>query len=90
MVMSDPMTNWPQGLADGENIVVYHSWADLELKVLHYLIPANEDERLEIGRRGREAALRYQRPWQQAEQLFLNDMSYRNMYGLFNKPYQGG
>lgn len=84
---SDPQVYWPHGTADGENIVVYHSWPDLELKVLYYLDPENEEERIRIGRQGREVALMYHRSWRQAERLFLNDMQYRNDYGLSNKPW---
>jgi hypothetical protein len=88
LVMSDPQTYWPYGTIDGENIVVYHSWVDLELKILYYLDPKNEEERMRIGQRGRETALTYHRSWQQSERLFLNDMTYRNDYGLSNKPFR--
>ena len=86
-VMSDPQIYWPHGTVDEENIVVYNSWVDLELKILYYLDPKNEDERIRIGQRGREVALTHHRSWQQAELLFLNDMEYRNDCGLANKPW---
>ena len=85
LVMSDPQTYWPHGTIDGENIVVYNSLVDLELKILYYL--KNEKERIRIGRQGRELALTNHRSWQQAERIFLNDMTYRNDYGISNKPW---
>ena len=86
LVMSDPQVYWPHGTLDGVNIVVYNSWVDLEVKILYYL--RNDEERIKIGQRGRELALTNHRSWQQAERLFLNDMSYRNEYGLSNKPWE--
>jgi len=83
LVMSDPQMYWPHGIVDGENIVVYSSWTDLEQKTLYYL--KNQRERIRIGIQGRELALTNHRSWQQAERLFLNDMTYRNDYGLSNK-----
>ncbi|KAL7527137.1 hypothetical protein ACHAXR_004431 [Thalassiosira sp. AJA248-18] len=65
---------FPHDLFDGENIVIYNSWLDLELKILHYLDPKNEEERIKLGR-GREVVLTHHRSWQQAERLFLNDMN---------------
>lgn len=87
LVLSDPYVYYPYGTIDGENIVVYNSWTDLELKILYYLDPRNEEERIRIGQKGREVALTRHRAWQQGERLFLNDMEYRNEYGLSNKPW---
>ena len=87
LVLHDPQVYWPHGTVDGENLVVYNSWIDLELKVLHYLDPRNDEERIRIGRRGRETALLHHRTWRQAERLFLNDMAYRSDNGLANKPW---
>ena len=81
--MSDPQIYWPHGTVDEENIVVYNSWVDLELKILYYLDPKNEDERIRIGQRGREVALTHHRSWQQAELLLLINMEYRSDYGLW-------
>ena len=85
LVMSDPQIYWPHGTIDGENILVYNSWVDLEQMILYYL--KNEKERIRIGGQGRELALTNHRSWQQAERLFLNDMTYRNDYGLSNTPW---
>ena len=85
LVMSDPQVYWPHGTIDGVNIVVYNSWVDLEVKILYYL--RNDEERIKIGQLGRELALTNHRSCQQAERLFLNDMTYRNEYGLSNKPW---
>ncbi|KAL7544423.1 hypothetical protein ACHAWF_013374 [Thalassiosira exigua] len=87
LVMTDPMVYYPHGTVDGANLVVYRSWADLELKILYYLDPRNERERMEIGRRGRDAALRHHRAWSQAERLYLNDGGHRNEYGISNRPW---
>ena len=86
LVMSDPQIYFPHGIIDKKNIVIYNSWVELETMILHYL--NNDEERIQIGRRGRELALSQLRSWQQAERLFLNDMEYRNEYGISNKPWQ--
>ena len=87
LVMTDPQLYYPHGIVDGENIVVYNSIMDMESKIQYYLNPKNEEERIQIGRRGRELALTHHRVWQHAERLLLNDMQYRNEYGIFNKPW---
>lgn len=87
LVMHDPQVYWPHGVEDGTNIVIYNSRVELEIKLLYYLDWRNEEERIEIGRRGRELALTHLRSWQQAERLFFNDMEYRNENGVSNKPW---
>ena len=90
LVLHDPQTYWPHMMIDGVNIVVYHNISDLESKILYYLDPLNEEERIAIGQRGRELALNNHRVWNQAERVFLNDMSYHNDYGLYNQPWING
>ncbi len=90
LVLQDPTTYLPHMLIDGVNFVVYHNISDLESKILYYLHPMNEKERIEIGQRGREVALNHHRIWHQAERVLLNDMSYHNEYGLYNKPWMNG
>ena len=88
LVMTEPQLYFPHGIIAGKNLVVYNSRLELELKILHYLHPENEQERIRIAQRGREVALTRHRTWQQAERLFLNDLEYRSEYGLSNKPWQ--
>ena len=63
LVLSDPQIYYPFGVVDGVNIVVYHSMIDLEEKILYFLDPMNEQERIMIGQRGREIALSENRHW---------------------------
>lgn len=86
LVMADPQIYMPHGVNDGENIIVYNSWSDLEHNILYYL--KNDKERLAIAQRGRELALTYHEPWHQAKRIYLNDMTYRNEYGISNKPWR--
>jgi hypothetical protein len=87
LVLHDPQTYWPHMMVDGVNFVLYHNMSDLRSKILYYLDPLNEEKRIGIGQRGRELALNHHRVWDQAERVFLNDMSYHNNYGLYNKPW---
>lgn len=89
-MLHDPSTYWPHKMIDGINFVVYHNMTDLESKILYYLNPMNHEERMAIGQRGRELALNHHRLWHQAERVLLNDMSYHNDYGLYNKPWMSG
>ena len=90
LVLHDPQTYWPHMMADGINFVVYHNISDLESKILYYLDHMSEEVRMTIGQRGRELALKHHRLWHQAERILLNDMSYHNDYGLYNKPWMNG
>ena len=90
LVMTDPQLIYPHGIivdGDHQNIVVYHSILEMEIKIRYYLNPRNEEERIQIGQRGRELALTHHRIWQLAERLLLNDMTYRDEYGVSNKPW---
>ena len=90
LVLHDPQVYWPYGVVDGVNIVVYHSIIDLEEKILYYLDPFNERERIMIGQRGREIALSRNRNWQNMERLLLNDESkYVNDYGVSYHRWKG-
>jgi len=90
LVLHDPQVYWPYGIVDGVNIVVYHSMFDLEEKILYYLDPANEQERIMIGQRGREIALSKNRFWDNVERLLLNgDKKYVNDYGVSYQPWKG-
>lgn len=91
LVLHDPQVYWPYGVIDGENIVVYHSIADLERKIVYYLDPANEQERILIGQRGREIALSENRFWNSMERLLLNNdgSKYVNEYGVSYQPWKG-
>lgn len=88
LVLHDPQVYWPYGVVDGVNIVVYHSMFDLEEKIIYYLDPANEQERIMIGQRGREIALSENRRWDNMERLLLNDdKKYVNDYGVSYQPW---
>mmetsp|Transcript_3719 Transcript_3719/g.6214 ORF Transcript_3719/g.6214 Transcript_3719/m.6214 type:complete len:485 (-) Transcript_3719:1110-2564(-) len=90
LVLHDPQVYWPYGVVDGENIVVYHSMVDLERKIVYYLDPANEQERILIGQRGREIALSENRYWNSMERLLLNDDNkHVNDYGVSYQPWKG-
>lgn len=89
LVLHDPQVYWPYGVVDGVNIVVYHSMFDLEEKIIYYLDPANEQERIMIGQRGREIALSENRVWHNKERLLLNDdKKYVNDYGVSYQPWK--
>lgn len=89
LVMTEPQIYYPHGVVDGENLLIYHSMVELESMIHYYLLPEHEQSRISIGRRGRELALSEHRTWQQAERLVLNDVRYRNEYGISNKPWKG-
>lgn len=90
LVLHDPQQYYPFGVVDGVNIVVYHSMIDLEEKILYYLDPANEQERIMIGQRGREIALSANRHVDLMERLLLNDDSkYVNDYGVSYQRWEG-
>ena len=78
LIMTEPQLYFPHGIIDGIYLVVYNSRMELELKILHYLHPENDQERIRIAHRGRDLVLTHHRTWQQAERLFLNDLEYRN------------
>ncbi len=89
LVLHDPQVYWPYGVVDGVNIVVYHSMLDLEEKIVYFLDPANEQERILIGQRGREIALSENRAWHNRERLLLNDdKKYVNDYGVSYQPWK--
>jgi len=90
LVLSDPQIYYPFGVVDGVNIVVYHSMIDLEEKILYFLDPMNEQERIMIGQRGREIALSENRHWDNMERLLLNDDNkYVNDYGVSYLRWKG-
>ena len=90
LVLHDPQVYYPYGLVDGVNIVVYHSIVDLEEKILYYLNPANEQERIMIGQFGREIALAENLHSINMERLLSNeDSKYVNGYGVSYQLWEG-
>lgn len=73
LVMTDPMLTLPDGLVDGENIIVYRSLDHLRKLVLHYVDPAHSSERLEIARAGWKLAMGRHRTYHWMEELFFGD-----------------
>ena len=75
IVFTDPMSQLPVFLEDRANIVVYHSAAELRRLLKYYLLSENEAERIEIGRKGREIALRHHSPAAWVERMVFGNWS---------------
>ena len=75
LVMTDPMSHLPLFLENGTNVVVYRSPADLRRLLNFYLRNENEAERIEIGRKGREIALRHHSPAAWVERMVFGNWS---------------
>ena len=71
MVMTDTMLALPDGLVNGESLVVYDSAESLEALVLHYLDPQNSELRQSIAKRGWEIAMGRHRSWHRVESLIF-------------------
>ena len=80
LVFTDPMLDYPYGIEDGTNIIVYKSFNDLQDKLYYYL--THDKERKEIARNGRIMALEHHRSWHRWEDLILGDWSIRDEYGI--------
>ena len=90
LVLHDPQLYWPYGIVDGESIVVYHSIPDLKEKILYYLDPSHEEERIAIAQRGREVALSMNRQSKNLERLLTFDENkYVNDYGVSYQTWKG-
>ena len=78
MVLTDPMHSLPVGLEDGESVVVYRSPRDLREKIELYLGSKDSDagdRRIDIGRKGREVALRLHSAASWVERIVLGNWS---------------
>jgi hypothetical protein len=75
LVMTDPMSSLPLFLEDRVNVVVYRSPAELKRLLKFYLLRDHEAERIEIGRRGREIALRHHSPAAWVERIVFGNWS---------------
>ena len=75
LVMTDPMSSLPLFLEDRVNIVVYRSPAELKRLLKFYLLRDHEAERIEIGRKGREIALRHHSPAAWVERMVFGNWS---------------
>ena len=63
------MLSLPDGYVDRENIVVYHSLAELQSLILYYL--EHSEERLEIAKKGWDLAMKRHRTYHWMEELFF-------------------
>jgi spore maturation protein CgeB len=70
MVMTDLMISLPEGLIDGDNIVMYRSKDNLRELLLHYLNPKQDEVRLAIARKGYEVAMEQHRSYHRMEEVF--------------------
>jgi len=75
LVMTDPMSRLPLFLEDRVNVVVYRSPAELRRLLKLYLLRDHEAERIEIGRKGREIALRHHSPAAWVERMVFGNWS---------------
>ncbi|KAL3786437.1 hypothetical protein HJC23_011018 [Cyclotella cryptica] len=74
MIMSDPITFPPAGLADRVNMVIYNSLNDLAEKIRYYLQDKQgKIERVRIARAGRKLAMEEHQPHQRYERLVLGE-----------------
>lgn len=71
LVLSDFMWSLPDGLVDGESIVLYHSLEHLQELILYYLDPQHTDERLAIAQGGWTVAMQRHRSYHWMEALFF-------------------
>lgn len=83
MVIADTTQILPRGLRDGESVVLFHSFSDLREKLLYYLHPNHDQERMDIAKRGWEIAMGYQRSWHLLETTIVG----KPMTEV-NKPYE--
>lgn len=75
MVMTDHVSNLPDGFEDGKSVVVYRSLVDLERKILYYL--ENDKERKAIAQNGWDTALARHRSWIWLEDFVLGPETQR-------------
>ena len=71
MVMTDTMLSLPDGLVDGESVVMYKSREHLRVLLLYYLHPKQAEVRLAIARKGFEVAMGQHRSHHRMEEVFF-------------------
>lgn len=71
-VLTDFMHGLPEGLVNGTSVLEYTSQAELEALLLYYL--EHDEERIEIGKRGREIAMRRHRTWHRMEEIIFGEI----------------
>ena len=72
LVLHDFMHGLPQGLENGTSIVEYTTPQNLESLIKYYL--EHDEERMEIGRKGREVAMQRHRTWHRAEEVIFGEI----------------
>eukprot|EP00977_Amphora_coffeiformis_P001018 scaffold219_cov156-Amphora_coffeaeformis.AAC.16 len=71
-VLTDFMHGLPEGLKNGTSVLMYTSPQDLEDLILYYL--GHDEERIEIGKRGREIAMQRHRTWHRMEEIIFGEI----------------
>eukprot|EP00977_Amphora_coffeiformis_P018460 scaffold6506_cov171-Amphora_coffeaeformis.AAC.8 len=71
-VLHDFMHGLPAGLQNGTSILLYKTQQELENLILYYL--EHDEERIEIGRRGREVAMQRHRTWHRMEEVIFGEI----------------
>jgi SAM-dependent methyltransferase len=71
-VFTDFMHGMPQGLRNGTSIVEYSSEQEFRQLLLHYL--NHDEERIAIGRNGREVAMMRHRTWHRIEEVIFGEI----------------
>lgn len=71
MVMTDTMLSLPDGLVDGESVVMYKSREHLRLLLLYYLHPKQDEARMAIAFKGFEVAMGRHRSHHRMEEVFF-------------------
>lgn len=72
LVLHDFMHGLPAGLENGTSIVEYTTPANLESLIKYYL--EHDEERIEIGRKGREVAMKRHRTWHRIEEVIFGEI----------------
>ena len=71
-VLHDFMHGLPAGLQNGTNILLYSTPQELENLLLYYL--EHDEERIDIGRQGREVAMQRHRTWHRMEEVVFGEI----------------
>jgi hypothetical protein len=71
MVMTDTMLSLPDGLVDGESVVMFKSREQLRVLLMYYLHPKQDEIRLAIARKGFEVAMGHHRSYHRMEEVFF-------------------
>jgi hypothetical protein len=73
LVMTDYMLSLPEGLQDGQHLVMFSGMEEMRRKVLYYL--QNDDERLQIAQAGYSEVMNHHRSWHRVEEFILKHVT---------------